>query len=184
MQTKTSKKRVKVSPTAFLIAFELPFLQQFVGLGSISAQVGNIIGTYSESLRVYLPLIVNSVQLIVSFFAVFLLKSMGRRTVTLLGNGGLCIINLAIAILFIYIDDGDSVIIAVSVLFVLFMIIFGLTLGPITWLYVPEIIPASMVPFATADNWAAATIVYSTIPIIVGEHLTAIHQSYSLSSPA
>lgn len=139
-----------------------------MGLGGISAQAGNIIGTYSESLRVYLPLIVNSVQLIVSFFAVFLLKSMGRRTVTLLGNGGLCIINLAIAILFVYIDDRDSVIIAVSVLFVLFMITFGLTLGPITWLYVPEIIPANMVPFATADNWAAATIVYSTIPIIIG----------------
>ena len=143
-------------------------MQQFVGLGSVSAQVGNIIGTYSDSLRIYLPLIVNSVQLIVSFLAVFLLKSMGRKTVTLMGNGGLFVINLAIAILFIYIDYGESIIIAVSVLFVLFMIIFGLTIGPITWLYVPEIIPASMVPFATADNWAAATIVYSMIPIIVG----------------
>jgi hypothetical protein len=49
------------------------------------------------------------------------------------------------------------------------MLIFGLTLGPITWLYVPEIIPANIVPFATVSNWIAATVVYTMTPIVISE---------------
>jgi hypothetical protein len=89
-----------------LVAFELPLLQQLVGLGSVSAQVGNIIGTYSSTLGIYLPLIVNVVQLIGGYFAVYLLKSMGRRTVALLGNGSIGLVDLAISILFLFINDG------------------------------------------------------------------------------
>jgi SP family arabinose:H+ symporter-like MFS transporter len=143
-------------------------MQQFVGVGSVSAQVGNIIGTYNHTLGLYLPLLVNSVQLIGNFSAVFLLKTMGRRTVALLGNGGVGLIDLTIAVLFLFIDDGNGVIIAATIFLILYMLLFGLTLGPIVWLYVPEIIPASMVPYATMDNWIAATIVYSMTPMVVG----------------
>jgi hypothetical protein len=79
---------------------------QFVGLGSVSAQVGNIIGTYSSFLGIYLPLIVNTVQLIGSYFTVFLLKSMGRRTLGLFGNASIGLVDLAISVLFLFIDDG------------------------------------------------------------------------------
>lgn len=143
-------------------------MQQFVGVGSVSAQVGNIIGTYNKTLGLYLPLIVNSVQLIGNFSAVFLLKLLGRKTVALIGNGGIGLIDLTIAVLFIFIDDGNSIIISVTVFLILYMLLFGLTLGPITWLYIPEIIPANMVPYATVDNWVAATIVYSMTPMVVG----------------
>lgn len=33
------------------------------------------------------------------------------------------------------------------------MVLYGLTIGPIVWLYVPEIVPAKIVPPATAMNW-------------------------------
>lgn len=145
-------------------------MQQFVGVGSVSAQVGNIIGTYNSTLGLYLPLIVNSVQLVGNFSAVFLLRSMGRKTVALLGNGGVGLIDLAISVLFIFINDGNGIIIAVTVFLILYMLLFGLTLGPITWLYIPEIIPADMVPYATVDNWVAATIVYSMTPMVVGAY--------------
>lgn len=142
-------------------------MQQFVGVGSVSAQVGNIIGTYSYTLGLYLPLIVNSVQLVGNYSAVFLLRTMGRRKVALLGNGGVGLIDLIIAILFLFISEGWGVVIGVTVALILYMLMFGLTLGPITWLYVPEIIPASVVPYATMDNWIAATIVYTITPIVV-----------------
>lgn len=112
-------------------------MQQFVGVGSVSAQVGNIIGTYSHTLGLYLPLIVNSVQLVGNYSAVFLLRSMGRRTVALLGNGGVGLIDLTIAVLFLFIGEGWSIVIGVTVALILYMLLFGLTLGPITWLYVP-----------------------------------------------
>lgn len=112
-------------------------MQQFVGVGSVSAQVGNIIGTYSHTLGLYLPLIVNSVQFVGNFSAVFLLKYVGRKTITLIGNGGLFVIDLIIGVLFIFVDDGMGIIIAATVFLIIYMLLFGLTLGPITWLYVP-----------------------------------------------
>lgn len=67
----------------------------------------------------------------------FLLKSMGRRTLTLLGNGGLGLIDLTIAVLFLFISEGWGIVIGVTAALLIYMIVFGLTLGPVTWLYVP-----------------------------------------------
>jgi SP family arabinose:H+ symporter-like MFS transporter len=142
-------------------------MYQLVGVGSVSAQVGNIIGTFDSTLGIYLPLIVNFVQLIGNSLAIYLLGKIGRKTVTLIGNGCLGIINLSLAILFIYIDDSTAVIVVITVLLTLYMFIFGLTLGPVVWLYVPEIIPANNVPIATMHNWIAATAVFTLTPVIV-----------------
>ncbi|CAM5999325.1 unnamed protein product [Sphagnum balticum] len=145
-------------------------MQQFVGVGSVSAQVGNIIGKFSPVLGIYLPLIVNAAQLVGNSTAVYLLSKLGRRTIALLGNGIVGAINLIIGLLFLFINTNTSaIIIAVTVFLIIYMLIFGLTLGPITWLYVPEVIPADIVPFATVNNWVAATIVYTMTPIVVGE---------------
>lgn len=76
-------------------------------------------------------------------------------------------IDLILGILFMY-ADGMEVITVVTVFLVLFMLLFGLTIGPVIWLYVPEILPAHLVPFASIDNWIGTTIVYCMTPIIVG----------------
>ena len=43
---------------------------------------------------------------------------------------------------------------------------FGFTVGPLVWLYVPEIIPADTVPFATFLNWLACTITIVITPVV------------------
>jgi hypothetical protein len=113
-------------------------MQQFVGIGSVSAQVGQIIMTFNQTLGTYLPIIVNSVQLVGNTTAVYLLKKFGRRTICLTGNFVVGFIDLLIAILFIFIYDWEPyAIILVTILLIIYMLVFGLTLGPITWLYVP-----------------------------------------------
>ena len=44
---------------------------------------------------------------------------------------------------------------------------YGVTLGPVVWLYVPEIIPAKVVPFATMLNWTGASICVLLTPIVI-----------------
>ncbi len=47
-----------------------------------------------------------------------------------------------------------------------FMAVFGITLGAVLWLYVPEVVEPKVVPFATALNWIAASIVIILFPIL------------------
>ena len=51
-------------------------------------------------------------------------------------------------------------------LLTIFLMVFGFTAGPLVWLYVPEIIPAETVPFATFLNWSASTLTIVITPII------------------
>lgn len=44
---------------------------------------------------------------------------------------------------------------------------YGATLGPLVWLYVPEIIPAKLVPLATVMNWLGAAICIIASPFII-----------------
>jgi hypothetical protein len=48
----------------------------------------------------------------------------------------------------------------------LFIGVFGLTLGPLTWIYISETVEPKYVPFATALNWAGASLVIVMFPII------------------
>ena len=46
------------------------------------------------------------------------------------------------------------------------MIWYGLTIGPVVWLYIPEIVPTKMVPLATIMNWVGCSICVIVCPII------------------
>lgn len=48
----------------------------------------------------------------------------------------------------------------------LFMWVFGISLGPIVWLYIPEIVQPKIVPFSTATNWICASLVIILFPIL------------------
>jgi len=43
---------------------------------------------------------------------------------------------------------------------------FGLTLGPIVWMYIPEIVQASFLPYSTMMNWAGSAVCILLFPII------------------
>lgn len=46
------------------------------------------------------------------------------------------------------------------------MLLFGFTLGPIVWLYIPEIVAAKWVPFTTMSNWGGCVVTVLLFPII------------------
>lgn len=47
-----------------------------------------------------------------------------------------------------------------------YMAVFGSTLGPVVWLYIPEIVEDKIVPITTAFNWACSSIVIILVPIL------------------
>lgn len=69
---------------------------------------------------------------------------------------------------FIRSGDEDSTIGQVLVLVGLFLYmgVFGVSLGPVVWLYIPEIVQPKIVPFSTATNWICASLVIILFPIL------------------
>ena len=47
-----------------------------------------------------------------------------------------------------------------------YMAVFGLSLGPVVWLYIPEIVQPKIVPYSTASIWICASLVIILFPII------------------
>jgi MFS family permease len=48
---------------------------------------------------------------------------------------------------------------------IVFMINYGCSLGPVVWLYIPEVVPSSMIPLTTAFNWISFSTVVTVFPI-------------------
>lgn len=49
---------------------------------------------------------------------------------------------------------------------VIFMADFGLSLGPVVWLYIPEILEPSLIAFSTLANWTTASLITILFPIL------------------
>lgn len=48
----------------------------------------------------------------------------------------------------------------------LYMGVFGVSLGPVVWLYIPEVVQPKIVSFSTATNWICASLVIILFPIL------------------
>lgn len=116
----------------------------------------------------------------------YLLTRLGRKIILQAGTLIAAVCLLLIGIGFIVKGDGD-ITTAVSVLIlgglVIYMANFGLSLGPVVWLYIPEILEPDLIPFSTGANWAVASLITILFPILknkIGEApLFMIYAGYS-----
>jgi hypothetical protein len=69
---------------------------------------------------------------------------------------------------FIEKDTNDNMLGEALILTGLFIYtaMFGVSLGPVVWLYIPEVVEAKFIPFTTATNWICASIVIILFPIL------------------
>jgi len=47
------------------------------------------------------------------------------------------------------------------------IIIYGMTLGPLVWPYLPEVVPARIIPLAQTMNWLIDCLTLTLPPIIL-----------------
>ena len=111
-----------------------------------------------------------------SLFSVVLIKRIGRRPLLHFGTIVVIITNIVTAIGYLphfYTLNSVGVptistgqIVPLMIFLFIYMLIYGCTLGPITFSYVPEMTPARFVPIAIAANWLGAIITIVIFPII------------------
>lgn len=144
-------------------------MQQFSGVKTIVTQIGVIMQQFDPQLALYTPLIANTIQFVATAGSILVLGKFGRRPILLAGNLGVAICGLIVGIFFLVVkinNDHDLVFGALAFI-LLFMVVYGLTIGPAVWLYVPEIIPPKVVPPATFMNWLGVSISVMATPIVI-----------------
>jgi hypothetical protein len=141
-------------------------MQQLTGINAIVTSASTIVSSVIPNLQNDVPLIINAVQLVATIVPIFMLTKVGRKPLTLFGNLGLAVIDIALGILFVFQDDWQPAGMFIFALLIVYMIIYGVSLGPVVWLYVPEIIPANIVPMATMMNWFGCSLCVIFSPIV------------------
>ena len=139
---------------------------QITGIYGILTQANSFILKVLPNLAQYTGLVICAAQFVSTFITLFLLISFGTKGLILFGNLSLGILDIMLGIFSIFEDSWSSSL--VFALLILYVFIFGFSLGPAIWIYVPQIMPSRLVPIATMMKWIAATL--STI--IMGVVLT------------
>jgi MFS family permease len=118
-------------------------------------------------LKSIFPILINLEQVLTLFIVSYLLSRVGRKTLLQLGTIIGAISTGIIAVGF-FIHDSNTDVGNIFILLglVIFMANFGISLGPVVWLYIPEIVQPGVVPFSTGINWAGAALVMLLFPII------------------
>lgn len=93
----------------------------------------------------------------------FLTRKLGRKSILLLGEMACFFSMLIIAILQTF-SQSNGVNYASIVFIFIFMFSFGISLGPIVWIYNAEILPEKGVALATIVNWISAFIIGLGLP--------------------
>jgi MFS family permease len=109
--------------------------------------------------------LLQAVSLIGCFGVAYFIKKFGRKQLIQIGAFLIAIILVIIGICF-----GSNTATAkntIVALLYIFIILFNFTLGPLVWLYIPEILQPKWVPFTTMVNWGASVITILLFPIIV-----------------
>lgn len=96
-----------------------------------------------------------------------MLTVIGRKVLLQIGSFMSCVGCGVIAIGFFLTKTSPGVSIVLIVFgLVLFMANFGFTLGPVVWVYLPEIVQPKVLPYATMVNWASAALIMLLFPVI------------------
>lgn len=154
-------------PIAKKVALHLALLQQFVGISAVATYARALAEGSLSSFKPVLPSILNFEQVVSAVLSSFLLTRYGRKTILQVGTLGAGVANLVIALGFFISESHPSLSVGL-VLTALFyyMANFGLSLGPIVWMYIPEIVEPSFLPFSTMVNWGGSALSILLFPII------------------
>ncbi|EPQ50331.1 MFS monosaccharide transporter [Gloeophyllum trabeum ATCC 11539] len=146
-----------------LVGTGLMFFQQFVGINALIYYSSSLFETLGLGYNTRLTMggIMNVCQLVGVTPSFLLLDRVGRRSLLLWGSVGMTICHIIVAVLVgIYTgkweDNRDKGWVGVAFIFV-YMVVFGLTWGPVPWAMPAEIFPSSLrakgVAISVVSNW-------------------------------
>ncbi|KIX08811.1 uncharacterized protein Z518_03468 [Rhinocladiella mackenziei CBS 650.93] len=146
-----------------MVGIGLMFFQQFVGINALIYYSPSLFETMGVdyNMRLVLSGVLNVTQLVGVATSLYTMDKFGRRPLLLLGSVGMTVSHIVIAVLVglyydSWADHKDKGWVAVAFLF-LYMLVFGMTFGPVPWAMPSEIFPSFLrakgVAWSTCSNW-------------------------------
>ncbi|KAF2456132.1 MFS transporter [Lineolata rhizophorae] len=146
-----------------MVGIMLMFFQQFVGINALIYYSPSLFETMGidYEMRLVLAGVLNVTQLVGVATSLWTMDKLGRRPLLLFGSAGMTVCHIIIAVLVgLYFDSWgdhkDKGWVSVAFLFA-YMLIFGMTWGPVPWAMPSEIFPSSLrakgVAWSTCSNW-------------------------------
>lgn len=146
-----------------LVGMGLMFFQQFVGINALIYYSPSLFKTMGigKEMQLVLSGILNVTQILGVITSLYTMERFGRRPLIFLGSIGMTICHIVIAVLVglynaTWAEHKDKGWVSVAFLF-LYMLIFGMTWGPVPWAMPSEIFPSFLrakgVAWSTCSNW-------------------------------
>lgn len=157
----------KVSPV-LLIGIVLAIFQQWCGINIIFNYAQEVFQAAGYNVNdLFLNIVITGgVNLAFTFVAMRTVDKWGRRSLMLLGSGGLAIIYVLMGSMYYFQVTGWPVLLMV----VAAIAIYAMSLAPITWVILSEIFPNRIrglaMSLATLSLWIASFILTFTFPIL------------------
>ena len=91
-----------------------------------------------------------------ALLASFVLKNIGRK-------------NILVSLLHFGYEKGRVSGLVILIFIFLMVVVFAFSISTICWLYIPEVIQPSLVPFTTLTKWVCTCLFVVLYPIILGD---------------
>lgn len=146
-------------------------IQQFSGVNAVifystkifTGDSGNDdeVDPFDEKMAKIFTILIGLILIFSSWLSGKFIDKFGRKSILLMGEM-LCILTLFFLTLFGYIDLKEPS----KYIILVYMFSFGISLGPIVWLYLPEILPEKGVSLAALANWVFCGIIGLCFPMV------------------
>eukprot|EP01016_Furgasonia_blochmanni_P056016 TRINITY_DN9465_c0_g1_i3.p1 TRINITY_DN9465_c0_g1~~TRINITY_DN9465_c0_g1_i3.p1 ORF type:complete len:500 (-),score=104.50 TRINITY_DN9465_c0_g1_i3:291-1790(-) len=145
----------------------LHFMQQASGVNAITFYSNKIFSdgdpAKEASLEVtILTIILGISEFVATFGAMFIVERSGRKRLMILG-----VLSLLICLVTLSLSFFIGLALLPKIFLNIFMISYGISLGPVTWVYSAEVLPDKGVGIATLVNWAATAAVAQVVPVML-----------------
>ncbi|XP_028832088.1 solute carrier family 2, facilitated glucose transporter member 2 isoform X2 [Denticeps clupeoides] len=162
--------RSSVYRQQLFVALMMHLSQQFSGINAIFYYSTGIFSKAGVTQPVYATIGVGVINLIFTLVSVAVVDRAGRRTLTLVGLGGMCCCAIAMTVGLVYLHTYTWMSIVSIVAIFLFVSFFEIGPGPIPWFFVAELFSQGPRPAAIAlagcCNWTSNFIIGMFFPYI------------------
>ena len=149
-----------------LLGTMLMVAQQLSGVNAVVTESSTLYDYNGDTEQVKILTVINSVVLFIAAFASGWTSDIFGRRSTILGGNFLCVICMLLMAVFMQFSSTTMQILSIGMTYV-FLFFFGISLGPVVWLYEPEILPDKGISLAVIANWFFCGIVIFSTPILI-----------------
>lgn len=142
----------------------LTSLQQLSGINAMILYATDIANkSFTGEIVLLIPMLMNVIIFLFTSLSFFLMRRVGRKPTIVAGFSATAIACSMITYGYSSSETFPAVILAGILLY---MMVYGASLGPIGWAYIPEIVPPAAMPYVVACNWVSYGLVAMLFPII------------------